>query len=171
MPNLRNNERVLDDAQRKRIGGRLRSLRIEQGLDQIELAKRAKISTGTVQTIEWGIRKNKDENIDAVARVLGTTLAALEQKPHINPTDPLLKGLNREDLEIARAYHEASTAVRDHARRLLRDREPQRPSEPTTDELSALATSIARLTEERRQLVTELVTQLKDLEDRDDKTG
>jgi transcriptional regulator with XRE-family HTH domain len=162
---------VLDAAKRKRIGARLRALRVEQGLDQIEVAQLAQISPGTLQTIEWGVRENRETNIDKVARVLGTSLDALEQKPHVDPTDPLLKGLNREDLEIARDHHEASSAVRERARSILRDRDPLALPDPSDEEIEALAHRVARLTAERRQLLIDLLIQLESLEDRADKVG
>lgn len=162
---------ILDPEQRKRLGTALKALRVAQDLDQIDVARLAKISTGTVQTIEWGARKNQPENIDKVARALGTSLEALLQKPHIDPSDPLFRGLNREDFEIARAYHEATSTVRDHARRLLRDRDPQLPIEATADEVAAIGAQIARLSDASQQLVTDLVQQLERLEDRNDEVG
>jgi transcriptional regulator with XRE-family HTH domain len=161
----------LTPEERKRIGGLLKGLRTGQHLKQLETAERAGISPGTLQTIEWGARKNSEENIEKLARALGTSLEVLRGKPNLDPTDPLPKGLNREDLEIARAYHEDSSHVRDHARGLLRDRDPQAPSEPTTDEIAAMAALIARLSDERRQLVLDLVHQLERLEDRNNKAG
>jgi transcriptional regulator with XRE-family HTH domain len=165
------NGSVLDAAKRKRIGRRLKALRVEQGLDQIEVARLAKISPGTLQTIEWGVRENREINIDKVARVLGTSLDALYRKPHIDPSDPLIKGLNREDLEVARAHHDASSIIRDHARTVLRDRDPQAPPALPPDAIAALAHRIARLKAERVQLLIDLLVQLEQLEDRSDKVG
>ena len=162
---------ILDEEQRKRLGAALKARRVTQGLDQIEVARLADLSTGTLQTIEWGARKSHEENIEKVARALGTSIEAILLKPHIDPSDPLFRGLNREDFEIARAYHEATSTVRDHARRLLRDRDPQLPIEPATDEVAAIAAQIARLSDASQQLVTVLVQQLERLEDRDDKVG
>jgi transcriptional regulator with XRE-family HTH domain len=165
------NDPVLDEEVRKRIGGRLKALRIQAHLDQLEVARRAKISPGTLQTIEWGARENRTVNIAKVAKVLGTSLEALTRKEHIAPNDPLLRELNREDWEIARAYHEASSMVRQHARQLLRERDPQVPTAPTSAEAAARAARIARLTSARQQLVDELIHQLDTLDQRDEDIG
>ena len=162
---------MLDEERRKRIGKRLKALRIEAGLDQLEVAQRAKISPGTLQTIEWGARDNREANIIKVAKVLGTSLEALTRKEHIAATDPLLKDLNREDFEIARGHHEASTPVRQLARQLLRERDPQVAPAPSSAESTARATRIARLTPARQQLVDELIHQLGALDQRDEDIG
>ena len=112
-------------------GRKLAGLRVEQGLKQIDVARRAGIATDTLQTIEWGARTTQLAKIEKVARVLGTSLEALEalsRTPPVVPSDPALTGLNREDLDFARAYHEASSTVRARARQLLRDRDPQEPA-------------------------------------------
>lgn len=150
---------------RKRIGARLKGLRVEQGLDQVEVARRAAISPGTLQTIEWGARENKLSNIEAVARVLGTTLDALERKPEINPGDPLLAGLNREDLEIARLYHDAASTVRTQARSLLRARDPREPPEAALAEAEALVALIAKKPQAAREAIDHLLHQIDDADD------
>jgi len=162
------NERVLLDAEaRGRLGARLRGLRTEHNLTQLEIAERAGISVGTVQTIESGARETRDENVDAVARALGTSLTALLQQPHVDPTDPLLKGLNREDLEIARLYHDAPSPVRERMRQAGRDEAPARQP-PAADDL-ALAAQITRLRQSRRELLIDILRQLVDA--LDDKVG
>lgn len=154
-----NNDAVLTSHDRKRIGKRLRLLRLEQGLHQVPLAKQANISPGTLQNIEWGFRKSSEENIDKLARVLGTSLERL-RGGSVDSQDPLVKGLNREDLEIARAYHEASSRVRQQARRLLRDRDPAVPPDAPHDDLVRLAEQMGRLPDAGRQLVATLIDEL-----------
>lgn len=171
---LAKNRRVLDEPngpRRKRIGSRLKALRVEQGLHQVDVARRAKISTGTLQTIEWGARANHEANIDKVARVLGTSLAALEQTPHLDPADPRLKGLNREDIDIARAYHEASTVVRQLAKQLLQEQDPQALPAPTSAEAAARAARIAKLNPTQRQFIDGLIQQFESSDQRDEGTG
>lgn len=165
------NDHVLDADLRKRVGKRLRDLRKTADLSQAAIAKRADISIGTVQTIERGLRQSYDSNIAAYARVFGTSIAALKRKDAIPPNDPLLKDLNREDFEIARAYHEASSMVRHQARQLLRDRDPQEPTEPLSDVAAAREARIAKLTPERQQLVDDLIAELEPVDDRDRSTG
>jgi len=159
---LTKNGRVIDDIDpdvRKRIGGRLKALRNQQHLDQIEVASLAGVSTGTLQTIERGIRKNRGENIAKVAKVFGTTLKALAQQEQIDPTDALLAGLNREDFEIARAYHEATSTVRHQAAQvLLRERDLQ-GAPPVTGEAEAREARIAGLTTARQQLIDDLINE------------
>ena len=109
------------------------------------------------------------ESIAKLATFFGTTPRALAEKDHVTPHE--LKGLNREDLEIARAYHEASTAVRTQARQLLRDRDPQ-DLPPPTGEAAALVERIAQLTPARRQLLLDMLTEwLEPHENRDTHTG
>lgn len=170
-PRTTKNDLVLDEEMRKRIGGRLKALRIEAHLDQLEVARRAQISPGTLQTIEWGARENREANIAKVAKVLGTSLEALKRKDHIAPNDPLLSNLNREDYEIARAYHDASSAVRHHARQLLRDRDPQQLPLQTSGEAAAREARIARLTPAQQELVDDLIHEFGASDQRDEDIG
>lgn len=107
---------------RKRIGGRLRALRVEKGWDQIAVARKAKVAIGTLQSIEGAVREVRDSNIEKVAKVFGTSLRDLLQGPDaVAATDPMFAGLNREDLQIARAYQKATTPMRQLVHRLLRN--------------------------------------------------
>ena len=162
---------VLDEKVRKRIGARLVALRVQARLGQIAVAKKAGISPGTLQTIEWGARENREENIAKVAGVFHTTIEALSQPEHVAPSDPLLKDLNREDFEIARAYHNASSVVRHQARLLLRDRDPQHPVTPTSDELAIVAAQLSRLSDDRRQIVMDVLNEFIQLDVREDDAG
>lgn len=161
----------LDTELRKRIGGRLKALRIQAHLHQLEVAKQAGISTGTLQTIEWGVRKNRPESIAKVARVFGTSIDVLAAKEHIAPTDPVLRELNREDFDIARAYNKASSTVRHYVQQLLRDRDPRELPAPT-GEAAAREARIASLTPARQQLVDDLIHELlHKLDQRDEDIG
>jgi len=158
----------LDAKARARVGARLRGLRTEQDLTQLEVATRAGISVGTVQTIESGARESRAENVEAVAGALGTSLTALVQPPHVDPADPLLKGLNREDLEIARVYHDAASPIRERMRQAARDEAP--PRQPPTADDRALTAQILRLPQARRTLLIDILQQLVDALD-DDKVS
>lgn len=111
-----NNVRMTHD-ERVRIGLKLKSLRVEKGLDQAQLAEEKKldISVGTVQAIENAKYEVKDSNIEKVARFFGTSLRKLLQPDGaiIEPTNPLLKGLNDEHLEVARWYMQARKRTRE----------------------------------------------------------
>lgn len=158
----------LDPVMRKRIGGRLKSLRVQAHLKQVEVAKQAGISPGTLQTIEWGVRKNKEENITKIARVFGTSLKALATKEQSVPTD--LGELNREDFDIARAYNKASSVVRHYVKQVLRDRDLQDLPAPA-GEAAAREERIASLTPDQRQLVEDLIREFETLNQRIEDLG
>jgi len=110
--------------ERKKIGKRLKTLRIEAGLDQIEVAKKAKVAIGTLQSIESAWREVRDSNVEKVAKIFKTSLRQLLQADEtIAAADPLLADLNREDLHVARGYHHATTLVRQRVQQLIRDGE------------------------------------------------
>jgi transcriptional regulator with XRE-family HTH domain len=101
--------------ERVRIGRKLRALRVERGLDQAAIAADAKVGIGTLQAIEGAWYDVRDHNIEKYARFLGTTLTKLlkaDQPQVAAPSDPLLKDLNEEHLEIARSYMRARKRVR-----------------------------------------------------------
>lgn len=56
---------------------RLRGLRAEQGLSQIEMARRLGVSQSTYCLIERGLRPASDDEQDVVARVLRVEKAEL----------------------------------------------------------------------------------------------
>ena len=97
--------------ERARLGRRLRTLRIEQRLTQAAVAKRAHVSIATLQALESGKRDTHEANIDKVAQAFGTSLQVLVAVDP-PPTTPLTADLNDEDLQIARAYHDATTPLR-----------------------------------------------------------
>jgi transcriptional regulator with XRE-family HTH domain len=104
----------MTDAERERIGRKLRALRIERGLDQIPAAEKAGISVGTLQAIEKAKYEVRESNIERYALIFGTTLRKLVRPDEpLSPTDPRLVDLNDEHLEIARSYMVAKRRPRE----------------------------------------------------------
>jgi transcriptional regulator with XRE-family HTH domain len=135
----------MTDAERQRIGRKLRALRIERGLDQIPAAEKAGISVGTLQAIEIPKKHDvKDSNIEKYAQVFGTTVTKLlkADAAALSPTDPRLDDLNDEHLDIARSYMRAKRLPRQAIEVLL--------SHPATeDALSAILLRLHALPPER----------------------
>lgn len=104
--------------ERKRIGRKLRALRTERGLDQVDVAADPKadgISVGTLQAIEGAWYEVRDQNIEKYARFFGTSMTKLlkaDEPKAVTASDPLLKDLNEEHLEIARSYMRARKRTR-----------------------------------------------------------
>lgn len=61
----------------REAGQRLASLRDERGMSQGDLAKKAKVSRGTISNLERGEVRPATETLGAIARVLGVPLPAL----------------------------------------------------------------------------------------------
>ena len=62
----------------RRLGTVIRRLREAQGLTQIELARRAKVSQGYVAALEGGIKKNPSlPTLKRLAKALDVNVAAL----------------------------------------------------------------------------------------------
>lgn len=122
-----NNARMTHE-ERKRVGGKLRALRVERGLTQEALAtdRKVRIAIGTLQSIESGARETRESKIEKVARFFGTSLSVLRAHGSITPSDPRLDKLRDEDLAVARAFHDASTGLRLRVRKLLNEGEPDR---------------------------------------------
>ena len=59
------------------IGERIKELREQRGLTQVELARRSGISQGQISSIERGKRGYTSETIEALARTLGATAESL----------------------------------------------------------------------------------------------
>ena len=118
---------MLTPAQRARVAERVRAARAEKGWDQRDLAARAKIAVGTVQSIERNLRATRDDKVTAIATALGLSIDDLLQtEAPLERSDPRLKDLKEEDIRVAQLYHHASSAVREQVRALLRDRERTR---------------------------------------------
>lgn len=146
----RQNNLPMTKDERKKIGSRLRAMRIEKTWNQEDVARRAKVAIGTVQSVEGAWREVRDSNVEKVAKVFGTSVRELLQSVDtITHADPLLERLNREDLAVARHYHDAPTPLRQLTLRLLR-------SEIEHDRVAAI---VVRLT----QVSPELLLRLEDL--------
>jgi len=65
------------DASLRRLGRRLRSLRVEAGLTQVQLAEAAAIDEKHYQTMESGLANVTFATLAAVSKALGVTLAEL----------------------------------------------------------------------------------------------
>jgi transcriptional regulator with XRE-family HTH domain len=166
------NARMTTD-ERKRIGLRLRAMRVERGLDQAEVARRAKVAIGTLQSIENATRETRDSNFEKVARFFKTSLIELREGDRtVPPTDPLYSGLTKEDVRIARRYHDSETSVRNLAQRLLTGELSEAVinfaqrviSGDLAEAQLALADRIARLSSDRRTTLEELLEGLEDAE-------
>jgi transcriptional regulator with XRE-family HTH domain len=116
----RNNERM----DLKAIGRRARRLRIEKDWTQAELAERAGVTTNTIRGFETGTINTRWPKLNAIVRALGTTVEQLaEHEDVVKPADPMLVGLKREDLIVARAYHDSETPIRQRVMALLKQGE------------------------------------------------
>src|SRR5262245_27842328 len=83
-------------------------------MSQIEFAKLAGVSVGCLQGLETGTRATRDVNLDKIAKAMGMTrkeLLSPEESARPPATDPRLKNLTAEDLQIAHLFHEAFTEV------------------------------------------------------------
>lgn len=83
----------------------------------------AGISPNTLRALERGTQQPEAKTVAKIARILGMTPAALTHgKRGIDPGDPLLLNLNDEDLEVARAFHDAPIRVRQEVLGALQQR-------------------------------------------------
>jgi hypothetical protein len=110
------NYRVTKD-ERKRLGRKLRALRIERALNQSDVVKDPKandLSLGTLQAIESAWYEVRDQNIEKYARFFGTSMQKLlrADEPKVAPTDSRFQDLNEEHLELARQYMRARKRIR-----------------------------------------------------------
>jgi transcriptional regulator with XRE-family HTH domain len=97
----------------KAIGRRARRLRLDKEWSQKDLAAKAKVTPNTIRGFEKGSLNTRWPKVKDIARALGTTFEALQQGDEIvKASDPLLDKLKREDLMVARLYHDSSTSVR-----------------------------------------------------------
>ena len=109
------------------VGPKLRGMRVARRLKQSDVPKDPKaqgLKLGTLQAIESAWYGVRDVNVEKYARFFGTTRDQLLQpdKPKtLTPTDPLLKDLNDEHLDIARRYMRARKRVRTAIELLLSD--------------------------------------------------
>lgn len=134
----------MTDAERERIGRKLKALRVERGLDQIPAAEKAGISVGTLQAIEVNRQRHavKDSNIEKYAGIFGTSIRKLLRSDEIAPTDPRIADLNEEHLEVGRGYMRAKRLPRQAVEVLL--------SNPAAEEaISKLVLRLATLPPER----------------------
>lgn len=142
----------MDKAQ---LAENIRTGRARLNLTRVQFAKKARITTNTLRTLESGnhARLPDTETLRKVAKALRTTTEALlSGKMPIEADDPLLSGLNQEDLRVARLYHDATTVMRQRIAGLLQDDEPER--------VSAIARRCLLLTQNDLIAVDEVITGL-----------
>ena len=71
---------VKDYEERKRIGERIRQLRKQQGVSQVELAEKAGLSQPHIVRIEQGRYSVGLDILQAIAKALGCTVDMVEQQ-------------------------------------------------------------------------------------------
>jgi transcriptional regulator with XRE-family HTH domain len=103
------------------VGRYVKALRQERNWSQQKLAHEARLSPNTIRKIERGMKRPpRTATLDRIAKVFHLTTRQLYQGPKgIVATDPQLAGLNYEDVEIARQYHDAPTKLRTQIQVLL----------------------------------------------------
>jgi len=81
---------VSTDERERQVGDQVRRLRLDRGLDQVELARRADLSPSTVQSLEAG-RGSTLRSLVRVLRALGAddALAHLAPASAVSPLDVL----------------------------------------------------------------------------------
>lgn len=81
---------VSTDERERQVGEQVRRLRLDQGLDQVELARRADLSPSTVQSLEGG-RGSTLRSLVRVLRALGAddALTRLAPASAVSPLDVL----------------------------------------------------------------------------------
>lgn len=136
----------MTDAERQRIGRKLKALRIERGLDQIPAAKKAGLAVATLQAIEANRQKHpvKDSNIEKYAQIFGASIRKLLKSDEIATADPRFAEFNEEHLDVAWAYMRAKRMPRQAVEVLL--------SHPAAEEaISRIVLHLATLPPERVQ--------------------
>lgn len=98
----------------QRAARRVREWRRLHGeMSQVQFARLARISPGTLQGFERAKRKTHDSNLLKIAAAIGVTLEELirEDEPPVRP-DPHVIDLKPEDFRIAHAYHHSGGDVK-----------------------------------------------------------
>lgn len=128
---------------RARMAKRLRELQAQSGLSIRQLAKRAQLSRQTVfSALKSGLTTSP--------RTYQQLFAVLETTPQLERA-LLEPRFSQEDLEIAMAYHDACTPVRNFVAKIFGTREYSNPELPP--DILMLAHRITRLTEQERRFV------------------
>lgn len=86
---------VSTDERERQVGEQVRRLRLDRGLDQVELARRADLSPSTVQSLEAG-RGSTLRSLVRVLRALGAddALARLAPASAVSPLDVLRSSMD-----------------------------------------------------------------------------
>ena len=132
----------------KAIGRRARRLRQDKGWTQAQLGTKAGgVSANTIRGFEKGTLNTRWPKIKDIVRALGTTIEAFAEPDNVvKPADPLLVGLTREDLTVARAYHDSQTTLRQRVMTLLQEGTDQEQAPPEAlPELARLTTVLTQV--------------------------
>lgn len=92
----------------KRLGERIRELRVAKAVSQEEMAKELGTTANTVSRWEAAIYRPSPENLYRLADFFGTPIAAFfpesEQSPRMNALLSAVRGLDDDDLEEVTLY-------------------------------------------------------------------
>ena len=141
----------------------LRTGRAKLGLNKSDFCQQADITPNTLRALERGAQHPNPETIDRLARLLGTTATAITNgKRVIDASDPLLKDLNDEDLEMAQRFHHAPMRMKERVLGVLL--EPIRRSRTgpaaSHDAVDA-GKDLLDLDPEDRQVIADLISRMK----------
>lgn len=147
------------------VGRRVKLRRVELSMTQQQLADAARVGLGTVLALEnapkWikqrkPVRQTTTAKLERIAKALGWSFDELTaDRDTTQSVDPLRAGLEEDDLLIARAYHNARTALKLRTEALLlRNGENKR--------LTALVGRITRLSEKELRTVEEVIALVED---------
>ena len=137
------------------VGNRVRARRTEQRMTQMQLAEKARVGLGTVQALEDAVnrkrpRQTSPENLQKIAKALDWQLDdLLTDNKMIEPSNPLLKGLNDEHLEVAQWYMKARKKTRAHIDALMAHGED--------DRITSLMTRLQNMSPEARRAIEDFI--------------
>jgi transcriptional regulator with XRE-family HTH domain len=143
--------------QRAHFAEMLRTGRAKLALNKVKFCQQAKIAPNTLRALERGVQDPGQGTLDKLSAVLGITVAALTggERP-IETTDPRLKDLNDEDLEVAQAFHHAPMRGRQRVLGVLQER-PRHHKESLNRDASEWSRRLLALDPEKRQAVATLI--------------
>jgi transcriptional regulator with XRE-family HTH domain len=90
----------------------LRERRERLRLTRVALAARAGITRTTLRMLEKGVQHPEAETLEQLAKALNTTEHALTGQRTIEASDPRLRNLTDEDIDVAQQFHHAPTRVK-----------------------------------------------------------
>jgi len=148
--------RRMDDRQRQEFARRLTARRVQLHLSRLALCEAAGISRMTLRGLERAMQEPQQSTLEKLAEALKTTVLALTGTPSIDPSDPKFRDLTDEDLDIARAFHDASVRIRLRALGVLQER-PRRES--LTGTVGEWVRRFLALSDEKRAMIAQLINE------------